>query len=95
MMWLTLEPSPTDNLTIKPLILARSDALVRFQCPLLGPKWTSLTRALMSACDPKRTLGHRNLTAIRQASSRLTANLTRRALYRPAALLVAILIAGS
>jgi hypothetical protein len=38
MMWLTLEPSPTDNLTIKPLILARCDALVRFQCPLLGAK---------------------------------------------------------
>jgi len=43
MMCLTVEPSPTDNLTIKPLILTRSDALVRFQCPLLGvkPTWIS------------------------------------------------------
>jgi len=56
MMCLTLEPSPTDNLTFKPLILARSDALVRLQCPLLRVKRTSSAHALMSAFDPKQTL---------------------------------------
>ena len=49
MMCLTLEPSPTDNLTFKPLILARSDAPVRFQCPLLIVEQSSAQGSDISA----------------------------------------------
>ena len=49
MMCLTPQLNPTDNLTFEPLILARSDALVRFQCPLLIVEQSSAQGPDMSA----------------------------------------------
>jgi len=49
MMCLMPESSPTDNLTFKPLILARRDALLRFQCPLLIVEQSSAQGSDISA----------------------------------------------